>query len=84
MYEFGALLSMISCYPSSIILLEGDLGTGKTTLAQGFIQTASGEETQVTSPTYLLCNTYPCKLLDEDDNKEKSADKDKEMRDPLL
>eukprot|EP00547_Thalassionema_nitzschioides_P017654 CAMPEP_0194251508 /NCGR_PEP_ID=MMETSP0158-20130606/25527_1 /TAXON_ID=33649 /ORGANISM="Thalassionema nitzschioides, Strain L26-B" /LENGTH=191 /DNA_ID=CAMNT_0038988657 /DNA_START=241 /DNA_END=816 /DNA_ORIENTATION=+ len=85
MYELGALLSMISCHPSSILLLEGDLGAGKTTLAQGFIQTASGGSTQVTSPTYLLCNTYPylCEEGEEDTEKLIVDPKD-EATEPLL
>ncbi|KAM3568285.1 hypothetical protein VYU27_009589 [Nannochloropsis oceanica] len=50
------------------VLLYGDLGTGKTTLARGLIQaaTAAGEEGEggregavaVTSPSYLLDNSY--------------------------
>lgn len=42
-----------------VIFLKGDLGAGKTVFARGFVRSATGDETQrVTSPTYLLSNTY--------------------------
>lgn len=40
-----------------IILLEGDLGAGKTTFAKG-IAKALGVEEEVTSPTFSLLNVY--------------------------
>ncbi|KAG7401762.1 hypothetical protein PHYBOEH_011051 [Phytophthora boehmeriae] len=42
-----------------VIFLHGDLGCGKTCLARGFIRAHTDkEQLVVTSPTYLLVNTY--------------------------
>jgi tRNA threonylcarbamoyladenosine biosynthesis protein TsaE len=43
--------------PSSVILLEGDLGAGKTTLVQGIGQ-GLGITESVVSPTFTLINEY--------------------------
>ena len=40
-----------------IILLNGDLGAGKTTLVKGFAK-ALGVKQPVTSPTFTLLKTY--------------------------
>jgi len=45
--------------PGDVVLLEGDLGSGKTTLAQG-IGAGLGVADQVTSPTFTLVRSYPC------------------------
>ncbi len=45
--------------PGDVVLLTGELGAGKTTLAQG-IGTGLGVTDQVTSPTFTLVRTYPC------------------------
>ncbi len=42
----------------STILLEGDLGAGKTTLVQG-IGKGLGIETAIVSPTFTIINEYP-------------------------
>lgn len=45
--------------PPALILLDGDLGAGKTCLARGFVRACTGNpHLRVTSPTYLLSNTY--------------------------
>lgn len=45
--------------PGDIILLEGDLGTGKTVFARAFIRTLTGNHIDdVPSPTYTLLQTY--------------------------
>ncbi|KAH7488744.1 hypothetical protein PRIC1_007131 [Phytophthora ramorum] len=42
-----------------VVFLRGDLGCGKTCLARGFVRAHTKlEELAVTSPTYLLVNTY--------------------------
>jgi tRNA threonylcarbamoyladenosine biosynthesis protein TsaE len=49
--------------PGSVILLSGDLGSGKTVFVQGL---ASGldvsPEYYITSPTYTLINEYPARF----------------------
>ncbi|NEP12536.1 MAG: tRNA (adenosine(37)-N6)-threonylcarbamoyltransferase complex ATPase subunit type 1 TsaE [Symploca sp. SIO2C1] len=42
----------------SVILLEGDLGAGKTTLVQG-LGKGLGITEQIVSPTFTLINEYP-------------------------
>ncbi|HLM97224.1 MAG TPA: tRNA (adenosine(37)-N6)-threonylcarbamoyltransferase complex ATPase subunit type 1 TsaE [Acidimicrobiales bacterium] len=44
--------------PGDVVLLAGDLGSGKTTLAQG-IAAGLGVADHVTSPTFTLVRSYP-------------------------
>jgi tRNA threonylcarbamoyladenosine biosynthesis protein TsaE len=46
-----------SLKPGSIVALQGDLGTGKTTLAQAICR-GVGIREDVTSPTFALVNEY--------------------------
>lgn len=46
-----------------VVLLHGDLGAGKTTLAQGIAQ-ALDVESAVQSPTFTLISEYPVHLAD--------------------
>lgn len=47
-----------SLFPGSVLLLEGDLGAGKTTLVQG-IGEGLGIADPIVSPTFTLINEYP-------------------------
>ncbi len=44
--------------PCDVILLKGDLGTGKTRFARGFIAARAGHALDVPSPTFTLVQTY--------------------------
>ncbi len=56
-YELGLLLKD---EPHIVILLDGDLGTGKTTLAQG-IAKGYGVDDIVNSPTFTIMKRYQTK-----------------------
>ncbi len=47
--------------PGDLIVLAGDLGTGKTAFAQGFAR-GLGVEEPVTSPAFVLVRTYEGRL----------------------
>ncbi len=57
MREFGAKL-LSACASGGIIALEGNLGTGKTTLVRGALE-SRGVTSGVRSPTYTLVEYYP-------------------------
>ncbi len=44
--------------PPRVLLLEGDLGSGKTVLARGIVEGLGGDPQEVTSPTFTLVNQY--------------------------
>lgn len=59
MEDVGAVLSM-GTEAGDVFLLDGDLGAGKTCFSRGFVRERTGAvDIRVTSPTYLLSNTYP-------------------------
>ena len=57
MRAFGAKL-LAACKSGGIITLHGNLGTGKTTLVRGALQSL-GVTSGVRSPTYTLIEFYP-------------------------
>ena len=57
MRALGARLGE-AVFPGAVILLDGDLAAGKTTLVQGLAR-ALGVRGPVTSPTYAIVNEYP-------------------------
>ncbi len=59
MYELGKSLAK----DHKILLLEGELGSGKTTLTKGFAEGLGINTKQVQSPTYTYLNSYDDKLL---------------------
>lgn len=54
----GGLASRLA--PGDVMLLEGDLAAGKTTLVRGLVRTLGGDETDVSSPTFVLLQSYRC------------------------
>ena len=64
--NFGSRLAECFCNSpaqSSVIYLKGDLGSGKTTFAKGFLN-GMGFLGNVTSPTYTLIEIYNTKIYD--------------------
>ena len=54
-YELGTLVG-----PGTVILLSGELGSGKTTFVQGLAKGLGVPESYyVTSPSYTIINEYP-------------------------
>jgi tRNA threonylcarbamoyladenosine biosynthesis protein TsaE len=43
-----------------VVLLEADLAAGKTTFVRGVVEGLGGEQTEVSSPTFVLIQSYEC------------------------
>jgi tRNA threonylcarbamoyladenosine biosynthesis protein TsaE len=43
-----------------IVLLQGDLASGKTTFVRGLVGGLAGEADEVSSPTFVLVQSYGC------------------------
>ena len=43
---------------SGVVLLQGELGAGKTVFVRGLVEAAGGEPTAVTSPSFTLIQEY--------------------------
>lgn len=54
--DLGSQLATLA-RPGDVVLLSGDLGAGKTTLAQGFGR-GLGVQEPIVSPTFTLVRTY--------------------------
>jgi tRNA threonylcarbamoyladenosine biosynthesis protein TsaE len=50
--------------PGSVVLLEGDLGAGKSEFARAVIQALAGERITVPSPTFTLLQSYVLPALE--------------------
>jgi len=60
--NLGMLIGRLIEQPT-LILLQGDLGAGKTVLARGIARGLGvSEQTPITSPTFTLMNHYPARL----------------------
>jgi len=53
----GARLAAL-LQPGELILLEGPLGAGKTTLVRGLVAALGGDPGEVCSPTFVLLESY--------------------------
>lgn len=54
---YGAHLAA-GLQPGTVLLLEGPLGAGKTTLVRGVVRALGGDPAEVCSPTFTLLETY--------------------------
>ncbi len=62
MMEFAARLSQFM-RPGSIVLLEGPLGSGKTTFVRGLAKGLGlSQDYDIVSPTFTLLNIYPASI----------------------
>jgi len=55
--RLGAQLAALAL-PGDVLLLQGGLGAGKSTLARAFVRALTSEDEEVPSPTFTLVQTY--------------------------
>ena len=58
--RFGQALAHVTLHTNlSVLLLQGDLGAGKTTLVRGLVaDLPDGHAAEVASPSFTICNFY--------------------------
>jgi len=44
-----------------VVLLEGDLAAGKTTMVRGLVRGLEGDPDEVASPTFVILRTHSCR-----------------------
>jgi tRNA threonylcarbamoyladenosine biosynthesis protein TsaE len=54
------LAALVRC--GDLLLLEGPLGAGKTTLVRGLVAALGGDPGEVCSPTFVLLETYEVRV----------------------
>jgi len=59
--RFAALLA-VELAAGDIVLVDGPLGAGKTTLARALVAALGGDPATVASPTFTLLNSYAARL----------------------
>lgn len=60
--DFGTKLAgaLSASEPEQVLMLSGDLGSGKTTLVRGLVAALpGGDEARVSSPSFNIMNLYP-------------------------
>lgn len=57
--EFAATFAK-SLVPGDIVLLDGDLGAGKTIFSKGVVSALSNGKLTAVSPTFVIVNVYDC------------------------
>ncbi len=57
-YDLGAALTPERATPCFVVLLEGDLGAGKTCFSKGLAAGLDIPDDEVTSPTFTIINEY--------------------------